>query len=175
MKGDQFTFGPNVRFGQNAVVTGRVEIGQDTSIWHNVILRGDVEPIIIGKACNIQDGTIMHGQLGKYGVTLGDEVSIGHGCILHGCELASRCFIGMGAMVMNGAYIGENILVAAGSLVPEGKRFATPGMLIMGRPAKEVRPLNERELAMITDTPPRYIGYAEQWLSAEIPDFTHKR
>ncbi len=175
MKDWKFEFGPGVRFGQNAVVTGRVSIGEETSIWHNVVLRGDVEPIVIGKRCNIQDGTVLHGQLGLYGVTLGDEVSIGHTCILHGCELATRSFIGMGSIVMNGVYIGEEVLVAAGSLVPEGKRFETPGMLVMGRPAKEVRPLNERERAMITGTPQRYLGYAQSWLPPEIPDFANCR
>ncbi len=155
---------PSVRLGQNAVLTGTVSIGEGSSVWHNVVLRGDVEPIKIGKMVNIQDTTVIHGQLGKFGVTIGDNVSIGHSCILHGCELADNSFIGMGSMVMNGAYIGSNILVAAGSLVPEGKRFEEEFTLVMGRPAKVVRKLNEKEIAMITGTPKRYIEYASNWL-----------
>ncbi len=164
MQAEQIQFGQGVRLGQNAVLTGRVTVGEESSLWHNVVIRGDVEPIIIGKRVNIQDATVLHGQLGKYGVTIGDDVSIGHGCILHGCELASNSFIGMGAMVMNGAYIGRFVLVAAGSLVPEGKRFDEPYTLIMGRPAKVARKLNEKEIALIEGTPKRYVGYAQQWL-----------
>src|SRR5690606_18151131 len=122
----ELTLGSDVRFGEHAVVTGKVNIGDFSSIWHNVTIRGDVAPITIGKRCNIQDNTVMHGQLNQWDVTLGDDVSIGHGCILHGCELASQSFIGMGCLVMNGAYIGTRVLVGAGSLVTEGSRFDEP-------------------------------------------------
>ncbi|MDT8446432.1 MAG: gamma carbonic anhydrase family protein [bacterium] len=155
---------PSVRMGQNVVTTGNLSIGENSSVWHNCTLRGDVEPITIGKNCNIQDNTVLHGQLGKHDVKLGDNVSVGHGCILHGCELADHSFVGMGAIVMNGAYIGSYVLVAAGSLVPEGKRFEDPYTLVMGRPAKAVRALNEREIAMIEGTPQRYLDYAQRWL-----------
>lgn len=157
--------GKDVCFGENVVATGKVEVGDQSSIWHNVVMRGDVESITIGKRCNIQDGTIMHGQLGKWSVKIGDDVSVGHACVLHGCELADESFIGMGSIVMNGAYIGSNVLVAAGSLIPEGARFEESGTLVMGRPGKVVRKLNEREIEMIKNTPPKYIEYAEKWLN----------
>lgn len=155
---------PSVRLGQNVVLTGNLSVGEDSSIWHNCTIRGDVEPITIGKRCNIQDNTVLHGQLGKFAVKLGDDVSVGHGCILHGCQLADKSFVGMGAVVMNGAYIGSYVVVAAGSLVPQGKRFEEPYSLVMGRPAKVVRKLNDDEIAMIEGTPARYVDYAQKWL-----------
>ncbi|OGH03480.1 MAG: hypothetical protein A2600_10105 [Candidatus Lambdaproteobacteria bacterium RIFOXYD1_FULL_56_27] len=157
-------FHPSVRFGQNAVTTGDVEIGEGTSVWHNVVLRGDVAPITIGKNCNIQDLTVLHGQLGQWSVKLGDQVSVGHGCVLHGCELSNHSFVGMGAILMNGSFIGEYVMVAAGSLVPQGARFEEPYTLVMGRPAKAVRKLREEEIAMIEGTPKRYLQYAQDWL-----------
>ncbi len=154
----------SVRIGQNVVLTGNVSIGKDTSLWHNVILRGDVAPISIGECCNIQDNTVLHGQLNQWNVNLGNNVSIGHSCILHGCELADNSFIGMGTIVMNGAYIGSDVMVAAGSLISQGTRFEDPGVLIMGRPGKIVRKLKDSELQMIRETPARYTQYATQWL-----------
>ena len=164
MEPKQIYLGKEVRLGQNCVLTGRVTMGDGSSAWHNVVIRGDVEPVTIGKRCNIQDNSVIHGQLGKHSVTIGDDVSIGHGCILHGCELADHSFIGMGAIVMNGAYIGNHVLVGAGSLVPEGKRFDEPYSLVLGRPAKVLRKLNEKEIAMIEGTPKRYLDYAQKWL-----------
>ncbi len=161
---DKITFGQNARLGQNAVLTGSVTLGQDTSIWHNVILRGDVAPIIIGDQCNIQDGTVIHGQLNEWKVKIGDRVSVGHSCILHGCELENDSFVGMGSIIMNGCYIGKHVVIAAGSLIPERKQFREDNVLIMGRPGKIVRELNENERRMISETPPRYVNYAMKWL-----------
>ena len=156
--------GSDVRFGQNVVITGDVVIGDQTSIWHNVVLRGDVAPVTIGARCNIQDNTVMHGQLNQWAVKIGDDVSIGHSCLLHGCELADQSFIGMGAIVMNGCYIGSRVLVAAGSLISQRSRFEEPNTLIMGRPGKVVRELKENEIDMILTTPGRYMEYAQKWL-----------
>ncbi|MCP4757026.1 MAG: gamma carbonic anhydrase family protein [Proteobacteria bacterium] len=156
--------GMDVRFGQNVVKTGTVTIGDHTSIWHNVVLRGDVQPIIIGERCNIQDNTVIHGQLNKWAATIGNNVSVGHSCILHGCELADESFVGMGSIIMNGCYIGSRVLVAAGSLITEGSRFEDPNSLVMGRPGKVVRELKESEIEMIENTPARYIEYARKWL-----------
>ncbi len=154
----------DIYFGQNVVTTGTVVIGNQTSIWHNVVLRGDVEPIHIGTQCNIQDNTVVHGQLNKWAPKIGNRVSVGHSCLLHGCELADESFIGMGSILMNGSYIGHRVLVAAGSLIPQGARFEEPNTLVMGRPGKVVRELRESELKMILDTPARYVTYARKWL-----------
>ncbi|OGG93871.1 MAG: hypothetical protein A2527_01995 [Candidatus Lambdaproteobacteria bacterium RIFOXYD2_FULL_50_16] len=157
-------FHPSVRFGQNVVTTGNLTIGENSSIWHNCTLRGDVEPIVIGQRCNIQDNTVLHGQLGQWAVKLGNDISVGHSCILHGCELADESFVGMGSIIMNGAFIGNRVLVAAGSLVAQGARFEEPEWLVMGRPAKAVRRLKDQEIAMIEGTPLRYVDYALKWL-----------
>lgn len=158
------TFGKDVRLGQNVVITETVSIGDLSSIWHNVVLRGDVSEIRIGSGCNIQDNTVLHGQLDQWDVTLGNDVSVGHSCILHGCELADESFVGMGSIIMNGCYIGSRVMVAAGSLVSQGSRFEEPGTLVMGRPGKAVRKLRENEIQMILDTPKRYLKYARKWL-----------
>lgn len=170
MKTETIFLADSVREGQNVVLTGTVSVGEDTSIWHNVIIRGDVAPVSIGKACNIQDNTVIHGQLNEWDVTLGDNVSVGHSCILHGCEIADNSFVGMGSIVMNGAYIGSDIMIAAGTLVSQGARFEESGVLIMGRPGKIVRKLRENELQLIKDTPIRYIKYAQQWLPPQKPE-----
>lgn len=161
---DDIQIGKDVYTGQNVVTTGKVVIGDETSIWHNCVLRGDVEPIYIGKQCNIQDNTVVHGQLGKWAPRIGNRVSVGHCCLLHGCELADESFVGMGSILMNGSYIGSHVLVAAGSLIPQGARFDEPNTLVMGRPGKVVRELRESELQMILSTPQRYVQYAREWL-----------
>lgn len=162
---NSIVFGKNVRLGQHTVLTGDLAIGDDVSIWHNAVVRADVAPIVIGNQTNIQDNTVIHGQLGKWSVTIGERVTVGHSCILHGCHLASDCFIGMGSIIMNGAYIGSNVLVAAGSLIPGGARFDEPNVLVMGRPGKIVRSLTEEEINLLKETPSNYIQYAENCLS----------
>ena len=158
------SLGRDVRFGRNVVKTGCVNIGDHTSIWHNVILRGDVAPITIGQRCNIQDNTVLHGSLNKWETIIGNDVSVGHLCILHGCELSDECFIGMGSIIMNGSYIGGRVVVAAGSLISQGSVFKEPNTLVMGRPGKVVRELKPDEIEMVLNTPRGYMKYAQQWL-----------
>lgn len=162
---DNVVCGENVRLGQNAVLTGDIVIGKNSSLWHNTVVRADVAPVRIGELTNIQDNTVIHGQLGKWGVTIGDRVTVGHGCILHGCHLASDCFIGMGTIIMNGAYIGSNVFIAAGSLIPGGTRIEDQNVLVMGRPGKVVRCLKDEEIKLLRETPHNYMKYAEKWLS----------
>jgi gamma-carbonic anhydrase len=128
-----------------AHVIGDVEIGERASIWPCVVLRGDIEPIRIGRDTNIQDGTVIHTDRG-FPTTVGDRVSVGHSVILHGCTIEEESLIGMGAIVLNGARIGHGAVVAAGSLVPEGMQVA-PDMLVMGTPAKPRRPVSPDEKA----------------------------
>lgn len=162
---DHIVCGENVRLGQNAVLTGDVVIGANSSIWHNTVVRADVAPVRIGELTNIQDNTVIHGQLGKWGVTIGDRVTIGHSCILHGCHLDSDCFIGMGTIIMNGAYIGSNVFIAAGSLITGGTRIEESNVLVMGRPGKVIRKLKEDEIRLLKETPYNYKIYAEKRLS----------
>ena len=126
-----------------AHVIGDVEIGERSSVWPCVVLRGDIEPIRVGADTNIQDGTVIHTDRG-FPTTIGDRVSVGHSVILHGCTIEEDSLIGMGATVLNGARIGRGAVVAAGALVPEGMEVA-PDMLVMGAPAKPRRPVSAEE------------------------------
>lgn len=125
----------------DAHVVGDVEIGEDVGIWFGAVLRGDNDPIVIGARTNIQDGAMVHTDVG-FGVTIGEGCTIGHHAIIHGCTIGSNSLIGMGATVLNGARIGNNSLVGANALVTEGKVFAD-NSLIVGSPARVVRTLDE--------------------------------
>ena len=124
---------------------GDVEIGERSSVWPCVVLRGDIEPIRVGADTNIQDGTVIHTDRG-FPTNIGDRVSVGHAAVLHGCTVEDDSLIGIGACVLTGAKIGRGAVVAAGSLVPEGMEVA-PDMLVMGAPAKPRRPVSAEEKA----------------------------
>lgn len=143
----------------NAAIIGNVSIGEKSSIWYNVVLRGDVNSIKIGKETNIQDGTVVHGTYEKYGTILHDRVTIGHLAMLHGCEIGRGSLIGMGSIVMDGAKIGEHCLVGAGSLVTEGSVFP-PRSLILGRPAKFKRELTAEEVDLLEQSADNYLLYS---------------
>ncbi len=143
----------------NSAIIGDVEIGEKSSIWYNVVVRGDVHSIKIGKEVNIQDGSVVHGTYGKYGTTIHDRVTIGHLVMLHGCEIGKGSLIGMGSIVMDGAKIGEHSLVGAGSLVTEGSHFP-PRSLIIGRPAKVKRELTAEEIDLLEQSADNYLLYS---------------
>ena len=147
----------------NARVLGDVVIGDRSSIWYNVTIRGDVAPIKIGKETNVQDGTVIHGTYDKngknIGVTLHDRVTVGHLVMLHACEIGSGSLIGMNSTIMDQVVIGENSLVGAGSLVTEGKKFPA-NSLIMGRPAKLVRTLTADEIKSLQESADNYLLYS---------------
>ncbi|MDQ7822075.1 MAG: gamma carbonic anhydrase family protein [Candidatus Eremiobacteraeota bacterium] len=126
-----------------AAVIGAVEVGPGSSIWFHCVARGDVNYIKIGSFTNIQDGTIMHGA-DEYSVEIGDYVTVGHGARLHGCTIEDMCLIGIGAIILNGAVVRKNTIIAAGSLVPEGKVLES-GWLYKGIPAKPFRELTGEE------------------------------
>lgn len=142
----------------NATLVGDVIIGRDCSVWFNAVIRGDVMPIRIGDQTNIQDGTIIHGTFNKCGTTIGKRVTVGHGVILHGCEVKDEVLIGMGSLIMDQATIPSRCILGAGSLVTEGSSFSE-GSLIFGRPAKVVRPLNESELKFLNQSANNYLDY----------------
>ena len=152
-----------VAFG--AMVIGDVVLEENTSVWFNSVIRGDVMPIRIGKESNIQDNCVLHGTFGKFGCTLEDRVTLGHSVILHGCHIGRESLIGMGSIVMDGAVIGEQCLVGAGSLVTEGSKFP-PRSLIMGRPAQVKRPLNESEIKSLSQSADNYLLY-KTWYEKE--------
>jgi carbonic anhydrase/acetyltransferase-like protein (isoleucine patch superfamily) len=145
-----------------AVVIGDVEIGPDSGIWFGCVIRGDVHRIRIGARTNIQDGTIIHCTLDKWGCTIGSDITIGHGAILHACTLEDGCFIGMGAIVMDNARVESGAMVAAGALVTPGK-VVKKGELWGGNPAKPMRPLTEPELAFFPVSAQRYVNLAKDY------------
>jgi len=156
----------NVFIADNARIVGDVKIGAKSSIWYNVTLRGDVMPIRIGKEANIQDGSVLHGTYGKYACTVEDRVTIGHQVTLHGCTIGRESLIGMGSIVMDGAHVGEQCIVGAGSLVTEGANFP-PRSLIIGRPAKVKRPLNEEEIKALSHSADNYLLY-KTWYEEKL-------
>lgn len=142
----------------SADLIGDVKIGRLSSIWFNTTLRGDVMPIVIGDESNIQDNTVIHGTYKKCGAVIGNRVTVGHSVILHGCKIGDLVLIGMGAVIMDLAEIPSRSIVGAGSLVTEESRFPE-GHLILGRPAKAVRPLKPAELAFLDKSANNYMEY----------------
>jgi carbonic anhydrase/acetyltransferase-like protein (isoleucine patch superfamily) len=154
---------PSAYVDESAQVIGDVEIGQESSVWMNVVIRGDVNIIRIGDRTNIQDGTVIHVMRDTHATRIGNEVTVGHAAILHGCTIHDRVLIGMGSMLLNGAEIGADSIVAAGTLVPEGKTFP-PRSLLMGRPAVLKRELSDADVAAIRDYAQRYVGYRKDYM-----------
>jgi carbonic anhydrase/acetyltransferase-like protein (isoleucine patch superfamily) len=146
----------------DAVIIGDVTIGEHSSVWPGVVIRGDVNWIRIGARTNIQDGSVLHVMMDTHPLQLGDAVTIGHGVILHGCTIESRVLIGMGSVLLNGAKIGTGSIVAAGTLVPENT-VVPPGSLFMGHPGKFRRTLTPEDQASIEAYAARYIQYAETY------------
>jgi len=157
---------PTAYVDSSAQVIGHVEIGAESSVWMNVVVRGDVNPVRIGRRTNVQDGTIVHVMHDTHPTTLGDDVTIGHGAIVHGCTVGDRVLIGMGAILLNGATVSENSIVAAGSLVPEGA-VIPPRSLAMGSPARVRRGLTEAEVASILEYSGNYVRYRLDYMTAE--------
>lgn len=130
-----------------AALIGRVELRTDASVWWGAVLRGDNEPIVVGERSNVQDSAVLHTDMG-FPLTLGAEVTVGHQAMLHGCTVGDGTLVGIQAIVLNGARIGKHCLVGAGALVTEGKEFPA-GHLIVGSPAKAIRPLDDMQKAML--------------------------
>lgn len=145
---------------ESAQVIGRVEMGEGASVWYGSVLRGDNEWIRLGARCNVQDGCVMHTDPG-FPLVLGEDVTVGHQVMLHGCSVGEGSLVGMQAVVLNGARIGRRCLVAAGAVVPAGKVF-DDGWLIMGAPAKAVRLVDEAQLEVMRTSAAAYVHKAEQ-------------
>lgn len=145
-----------------AVVLGDVVIGADSSVWPLVVIRGDMHSIRIGERSSIQDGSVLHithaGPFNPdgYPLLIGDDVTVGHKVILHGCSVGNRVLVGMGSIVMDGAVIEDEVVLGAGSLVPPGKRLES-GYLYVGSPVKQVRPLSDKEKAFFTYSAANYV------------------
>jgi carbonic anhydrase/acetyltransferase-like protein (isoleucine patch superfamily) len=148
---------------ESAQVIGDVVLAENASIWPCAVLRGDVNSIRIGANSNIQDCSVLHGQTDLYRVELGEWVTVGHSAMLHGCTIEDRCVIGIGAIVLNGARIGHDSIIAAGTLIPENA-VVEPGSLMMGSPGKLRRALGDKDRERILWNARNYIVLREQYL-----------
>ena len=144
---------------EGSVVVGDVEIGDASSLWFGAIVRGDVNHVRIGARTNVQDQSMVHVTGGTHPTVVGDEVTVGHRAVLHGCTVHDRCLIGIGAIVLDGAVVGPDAMVGAGALVPPGM-VVPPGKLVLGAPARVKRDLTPEELASLRSSAARYAGYA---------------
>ena len=147
-----------------AVIIGDVVMGEECSAWFHAVIRGDVNYIRIRNRTNVQDLCMLHVTHDTHPLIIGDDVTIGHHVVLHGCTIQNRVLVGMGAIIMDGAVIGEDSVVGAGALVTEGT-IVPPKSLILGSPAKVKRPVTEQELAWIRESAQNYIRYSRQYLS----------
>lgn len=157
----------SVFIAHNATVIGDVKIGKDSSIWFNVVVRGDVNEISIGERTNIQDGSVLHVTFEKWPLYVGNHVTVGHGAILHGCTIEDHCLIGIGARVLDGAHIGNYCLVAAGALVREGDKVPNHS-LVAGVPAIVKRSLTSEEIELIKRSSERYVDYKNTYLKGGV-------
>jgi carbonic anhydrase/acetyltransferase-like protein (isoleucine patch superfamily) len=146
----------------SADVIGEVEIGDHSSIWFQVVVRGDVNWIKIGSRTNVQDGSVLHVTRVKSPLTIGDDVTVGHQVTLHGCKIGNRILIGMGAIILDDADIGDDSIVGAGALVTKSTKVP-PGSLVMGAPAKVVRPLRPDEMEFLKTSATNYVGDSSEY------------
>jgi len=167
--------GERVYIDPASVVIGNVTLGDDCSVWPMTVIRGDMHRITIGARTSVQDGSVLHITHASdfnpdgFPLTIGDDVTIGHKAILHGCTLGSRILVGMGAIVMDGAVVEDEVIIAAGAVVTPGKRLES-GYVYAGNPAKALRPLKEKERAFFPYTAGNYVKLKDQFLmeAAEV-------
>ena len=163
----QFARNPSgVYTAPSAVIVGDVTIGADSSVWFNAVIRGDVAPIVIGRRVNVQDGVCIHCDTGFPNV-IGDDVTIGHGAIVHGTSVGNGTLIGMSATLLGRTQIGNNCLIAAGAVVPPGL-IVPDGMCVMGVPGKIVRPITDKEREYMEWLPPHYLELAQEYAEGKF-------
>src|ERR1700743_921344 len=161
-------WGSECFIAENATIVGDVVMGDNCSVWFNAVLRGDVNYIKIGNKTNIQDGAVIHFTYKYAPTTIGDNVSVGHNAIVHGCIVKNNVLIGMGAIVMDHAIVEEFVIIAAGSVVLE-KTICESGYLYAGTPAKKIKPITAEQKAMLERLPNNYIMYSG-WFMEQAPE-----
>jgi gamma-carbonic anhydrase len=159
--------GRDVYIAPNATVIGDVVLGDESSVWFGAVIRGDVMPIRFGKRTNLQDGSVVHVTGGTASTTVGDDVTVGHMVLLHGCTVGNRVLVGMGSVLLDGSVIEDDAIVAAGSLVSPGTRIPQ-GALAMGRPARVVRQLKDSDRDWVREAGRLYVEYARTFASAGV-------
>jgi carbonic anhydrase/acetyltransferase-like protein (isoleucine patch superfamily) len=155
---------PSCYIDVSAQIIGDVTLGENSSVWMNAVVRGDVHSIRIGANSNVQDCSVLHGMRYKHPVEVGDFVTIGHNATVHGCVIEDACLIGMGVVILNGARIGEGSIIAAGALIPEGT-IVPPRTLWAGLPAKQRRELSDADRDMILMYAKNYLNYTKIYLA----------
>ena len=146
----------------SARLVGDVHIGPESSVWFFAVIRGDVEAVRIGARTNVQDNATIHVTGGRYGTVVGDDVTVGHNAVLHGCTVGARCLIGIGAIVLDHCVIGDDCMIGAGALLTPGTAVE-PGQLVLGSPARAVRPLTEAERQELRASAARYVATAARY------------
>ncbi|EKO3392419.1 gamma carbonic anhydrase family protein [Vibrio fluvialis] len=170
-KGITPQIGERVYIDESSVLVGDIKIGNDASIWPLVAARGDVNHIVIGTRSNIQDGSVLHvthknnENPDGYPLIIGEDVTVGHKVMLHGCTIQDRVLVGMGAIVLDGVVVESDVMIGAGSLVPPGKRLES-GYLYIGSPVKQARPLNEKERAFLVKSAQNYVQNKNDYLTS---------
>lgn len=164
------SFDSSVYIDESSSITGDIHFGQDASVWPLVAARGDVNIIRIGARSNIQDGSVLHvSRVSErnpkgFPLIIGDDVTVGHKCMLHGCVIGNRVLVGMGAIVMDGAIVEDDVFIGAGALVTPNKRLES-GYLYVGNPALKKRPLHESEKAFLLESAKNYVKLKDQYLA----------
>lgn len=164
-KGKEPIISPSAYISKGVVITGDVQVGDESSIWYNTVIRGDVSPTIIGKRVSIQDNSTLH-QSPNLPLIIEDDVTIGHNVVLHSCQIKQGALIGMGAIILDGAEIGEEAMVGAGALVPPGKKIP-PRTLAVGSPAKVVRELNDHDYSELQRIRATYVEKGKYYKELE--------
>ncbi|EKO3519489.1 gamma carbonic anhydrase family protein [Vibrio fluvialis] len=170
-KGITPQIGERVYIDESSVLVGDIKIGNDASIWPLVAARGDVNHIVIGARSNIQDGSVLHvthknnENPDGYPLIIGEDVTVGHKVMLHGCTIQDRVLVGMGAIVLDGVVVESDVMIGAGSLVPPGKRLES-GYLYIGSPVKQARSLNEKERAFLVKSAQNYVQNKNDYLTS---------
>ena len=169
-KGITPTYDNSVYIDESSVLVGDITLGKDSSVWPLVAARGDVNYIRIGERTNIQDGSVLHltraskSNPDGYPLIIGDDVTVGHKVMLHGCRLGNRILVGMGAIVMDNAIVEDDVIIGGGSLVPPNKRLES-GYLYVGSPVKQARPLTEQERAFLKISADNYVHLKDEYLA----------
>jgi len=172
-KGKSPQLGSKVYIDASAQLVGDIQLAEDVSVWPLVAARGDVNQIIIGARTNIQDGSVLHvtrrttANPAGHPLIIGEDVTIGHKVMLHGCRLGNRILVGMGSIILDGAIVEDEVLIGAGTLVPPGKRLET-GYLYMGSPAKHARALTDQERHFLKESAQNYVELKNDYLSELI-------
>lgn len=169
-KGNTPKFGERVYIDPACTVIGDVELGDDCSVWPGTVIRGDMHRIRLGERCSVQDGSVLHithsSDFNPNGwpLTIGNDVTIGHKAVLHGCTVGNRVLVGIGAIVMDGAVVEDEVIVGAGCMVPPGKKLES-GYVYVGNPAKQLRPLSDKERQFFKYTAGNYVKLKDEYLA----------